>query len=363
MWELKMVGLILLMMTMEVMDVTCNTIGKVAMAKGLSSYIFTTYIHGIAIFFLIPFAFLFHRNNPVPPINISMIFRLFLLGAVCGGCSMLSFVGIRYSSPTLASAMNNLSPALTFLLGILFRMENLNLRARSSLLKIVGTFVSITGAFIVTFYQGLPIKLFSTAPSELFHSLLRGTGEPNWVLGGLSLFTSCVFFSIFLIIKTWIAREFRSDVLITLISFFFETLVAGFVAFLVEEDKSVWTPSLEIIWIALLYGGFQVGIVNTVQTWACGKKGPLFVAMFKPLQMIIAVILGVSFLRDVLHLGSVIGGTIIGIGFYTVMKGKAEEEMKKGGGETNDEYAVVRNSEEDASPYEVPLLQNRDIDA
>ncbi|KAH9627186.1 hypothetical protein KSS87_020732 [Heliosperma pusillum] len=348
MLEVKMVGLYLLMMTMEVMDVTCNTIGKVAMAKGLSSYIFTTYIHGIAIFFLIPFAFLYHRNNPVPPITISMIFRLFLLGAVCGACSMLSFVGIRYSSPTLASAMNNLSPALTFLLGILFRMENLNLSAWSSLLKIVGTFVSISGAFIVTFYQGMPIILFSTSPTELFLSILRGTGFNGYT-------------RYIVVPQTWIAREFRSEVLITLISFFFETLVAGLVAFVVEEDKSVWTPRLEIIWIAILYGAFQVGIVNTVQTWACGKKGPLFVAMFKPLQMIIAVILGVSFLRDVLHLGSVIGGIIIGIGFYTVMKGKADEEMKKGG-ESDNKSAVLHSSEEDASTHEVPLLQNQNID-
>ncbi|KAH9627187.1 hypothetical protein KSS87_020733 [Heliosperma pusillum] len=343
---------------MEVIDVTCNTIGKVAMAKGLSSYIFTTYIHGIAIFFLIPFAFLFHRNNPVPPISFSMIFRLFLLGAVCGGCSMLSFVGIRYSSPTLASAMNNLSPALTFLMGILFRMENLNLRAHSSLLKLVGTFVSISGAFIVTFYQGLPIIIFSTPPTELFHSLLRGTDQPNWVLGGFLLFTSCIFLSISFIIKTWIVREFRSEVLITVISFFFETLVAGLVAFVAEEDKSVWTPSREIIWIALLFGALQAGLVNIVQTWACGKKGPLFVAMFKPLQMIIAVIWGVSFLKDVLHLGSVIGGTVIGIGFYTVMKGKAEEEMKKEGDESDDESAVLHSSEEDASPHKIPLLQD-----
>ena len=58
MWEIQL-GLILLMM--ELMDVSNNTLGKAAMAKGLSNYIFTTYTHGIAVFFLIPLAYLYHR--------------------------------------------------------------------------------------------------------------------------------------------------------------------------------------------------------------------------------------------------------------------------------------------------------------
>ncbi|KAL9226315.1 hypothetical protein vseg_002145 [Gypsophila vaccaria] len=357
MWEVNMVGLIVIMMTMEVMDVSSNTLGKVAMSKGLSNYIFTTYAHAIALFFLFPLAFLFHRNNPVPPIKVSMIFRLFLLGCSCCFCSIFLFMGIRYSSPTLASAMNNLSPAITFLMGILFRMENLNLRAHSSLLKLIGTVVSITGAFIVTFYQGIPIILFSSSSSTTspLLPLLWGTDQPNWVLGGFFLFASCVFLSLSFIIKTWAVRDFQSEVLITLISFFFETIVAAIITFVAESDRSVWTPTAGIIWIALLFGALQVGVVNTVQTWACGKKGPLFVAMFKPLQMIIAVIMGVSFLKDVLHIGSVIGGTIIGIGFYTVMKGKAEEETVK---HVDEAASLYTSSGEDTSPQKVPLLHN-----
>jgi len=131
----------------------------------------------------------------------------------------------------------------------------------------------------------------------------------------------------------------------------------------------------------------QVAVVNTVQTWACGKKGPLFVAMFKPVQMILAVIMGVSFLQDVLRLGryfsflnssifcflgscckikknndivlcSVIGGTIIAIGFYTVMKGKAEEETRKEGVEEN---GSIYNSET-TPDHKVPLLKNKNMD-
>ncbi|XP_021842788.2 WAT1-related protein At3g28050 [Spinacia oleracea] len=357
MWEANMV---IILLTMELMDVGCNTLSKAAMAKGMSNYIFTTYAHAIAFVFLIPLAFLFHRKTPSPPIGVAIILRLFLLGVLCCGCSIFLFIGIRYSSPTLASAMNNLSPAFTFIMGIIFRMEVLNLRARSSILKSVGTLVSIGGAFIVTLYQGMPITIFPPSPTQfsLHFPLVANETQPNWALGGLFLFASSIFLSLSFVAKTWIARDFNSEILITLISFFFETIVAAVVTFLAENDTSVWTPSIHIVWIAILFGALEVGVVNIVQTWACGKKGPLFVAMFKPLQMIIAVIMGVSFLGDVLHLGSLIGGTIIALGFYTVMRGKAEEESPK---EVN-ESRLMYSSEEDSYSHKAPLLQNQNMD-
>ncbi|KAJ0635998.1 hypothetical protein HanOQP8_Chr17g0656971 [Helianthus annuus] len=48
------------------------------------------------------------------------------------------------------------------------------------------------------------------------------------------------------------------------------------------------------------------------------QKGPIFVSMFKPISMVIAVIMGMLFLGDVLHLGSVIGAVVIALGVYTV---------------------------------------------
>ncbi|XP_021742004.1 WAT1-related protein At3g28050-like [Chenopodium quinoa] len=354
MWEMKL-GVILL--TMEGISVSTNTLSKAAMAKGMSNYIFTTYTHAISLFFLVPLAFFLHRKTPPPPIGWSIIMRLFLLGVLNCGCSIFLFVGIRYSSPTLASAMNNLSPAFTFIIAIILRMELVNFSAQSSVLKSIGTIVSIIGAFIVTFYQGQSIIFFSSPNKLSLHSLFET--QPNWAVGALLLATSSIFLSLTYIAKTWIARDFHSEVLITLISCFFETIVAAIVTLIAENDASVWTPTINIEIISILFGAFDVGIVNTVNTWACRVKGSVFVAMFKPLQMIIAVILGVSFLGDVLHVGSVIGGIIIALGFYTVMKGKAEEETHK----EVDENRWLTNTEEEICSHKVPMLQNRSIDA
>ncbi|PKI34344.1 hypothetical protein CRG98_045260 [Punica granatum] len=75
-----------------------------------------------------------------------------------------------------------------------------------------------------------------------------------------------------------------------------------------------------------LSGLFNSCINNCAYSWLLGWKGPFYVAMFKPISIAIAVAMGVVFLGDPLHLGSLIGATIISIGFYTVMWGKVKEE-------------------------------------
>lgn len=101
--------------------------------------------------------------------------------------------------------------------------------------------------------------------------------------------------------------------------------------------------SLASILCSGLFGSFMS---NAVHTWTLHLKGPVYVTMFKPLSIVIAVTMGVIFLGDTLHLGSVIGATIISIGFYTVIWGKAKEEMHEDGLVS---YKSTPN---------VPLLQN-----
>ncbi|XP_021726967.1 WAT1-related protein At3g28050-like isoform X2 [Chenopodium quinoa] len=202
------------------------------------------------------------------------------------------YVGLHYRSPTLASAISNLSLAFTFIVAIIFRMEILNLRSQSSILKLIGTIVSISGAFILIFYQGLPISnIFPSPTKPSLHSLVElDQTQPNWVLGGTFLSMSCVVLSLAYITKTWIARDYLSTVLIILVTFFFETIMVLFVTFIAENDASVWKPTFGIELTSILFGAISIGTLNIIDTWICKMKGPVFIAMFKPLQMIIAVL-------------------------------------------------------------------------
>ncbi|XP_021727402.1 WAT1-related protein At3g28050-like [Chenopodium quinoa] len=241
-------------------------------------------------------------------------------------------------------------------------MEILNLSTQSSILKLVGTIVSISGTLVVILYQGLPIILFSSPIKASFHILVEHhQAQPNWIVGGIFLSMSSIVISLAYVTKTWIARDFPSEVLIILITFFFETIVATIATSIAENDASVWKPTIGIQWISILFGAVAASLVNIVDTWACRVKGPVFVAMFKPLQMIIAVIMGVSLLGDVLHLGSVIGGLIIAFGFYTVMKGNAEEEMLNKDDENR--LAYIIDDVEESHPLKIPMLYDKSMDA
>uniref|UniRef100_A0A2P2JFN3 WAT1-related protein n=1 Tax=Rhizophora mucronata TaxID=61149 RepID=A0A2P2JFN3_RHIMU len=127
------------------------------------------------------------------------------------------------------------------------------------------------------------------------------------------------------------------------------SIIAAIVALLTEGTSNAWIVRPNIALASILCSGLLgCCLNNTIHTWALHLKGPLFVAMFKPLSIAIAVAMGVMFLGDTLHLGSLIGATIIAVGFYTVMWGKAKEDQVQGSGS---------GSSERQSSLKSPLLQ------
>ncbi|KAM7509099.1 hypothetical protein LguiA_019552 [Lonicera macranthoides] len=111
----------------ECTDVGLNTIFKAATLKGLDYHVFMVYTYAISTLFAIPLIFIFHRD--LPPIRISFIIQMFLLAILGFIAQMIGYKGIEYASPTLGSAMSNLTPACTFVFAIIFS-------TRSSLSKI-----------------------------------------------------------------------------------------------------------------------------------------------------------------------------------------------------------------------------------
>uniref|UniRef100_A0A0R0JTE4 Bidirectional sugar transporter SWEET n=1 Tax=Glycine max TaxID=3847 RepID=A0A0R0JTE4_SOYBN len=64
---------------------------------------------------------------------------------------------------------------------------------------------------------------------------------------------------------------------------------------------------------------FGVSLRIIVHIWVMSKKGPLYVAMFNPIGIIFAIIMGIGFLCGSINLGSVLGAAIAVIGFYAVI--------------------------------------------
>lgn len=214
--------------------------------------------------------------------------------------------------------------------------------------KSMGTVVSIAGAFIVTFYKGSPI-LMTPSPSN-FPDQLFLSQQSNWVFGGLLLAADCVMSSAWLILQASILKKYPAELIINFYYCFFVAIQSAAASLIMERGPGAWSLKPSTRFIAVMYSGvfgyvFQVGAI----TWCVHQKGPVFVAMFKPVGIVVAVAMGVIFLGDTFYMGSLIGATVIVIGFYSVMWGKAKEEKI-------DEDIGVRSLE--STSQKAPLLQN-----
>ncbi|XP_060193666.1 WAT1-related protein At3g28050-like isoform X1 [Lycium barbarum] len=317
----------LAMMMVECCEMGMITLGKAAMNDGLSNLVYVVYYNAVGTLFLLPFLIFHRRRSNMAPITLSILWRFFLLGLL-GICLLqaMAFTGIKYSSPTLAAALGNLIPGFTFLLAIIFRMEKLDIRKASSQAKSVGTIVAIIGASIMTLYKG-PRVLGSDLPSDSnssYHSLL--SQESNWVLGGLLITITCIMSSGWNILQTDTVKKYPEQMTIVFFTCFFGSIQCAILTLAIERNPEAWMVKPGIGMTAIVFSAISGSVFRyNIVTWCLDKKGPLYVAMFKPLGMVIAAILGIIFLSDSLHLGSVIGAVIISAGFYSVLWGKAKE--------------------------------------
>ncbi|XP_045812419.1 WAT1-related protein At5g40240-like isoform X2 [Trifolium pratense] len=296
----------------ECMTTGVNTLFKAATLQGMSKYVFVTYSYTFATIFFFPVYFFYRRSRVVPQLSFNILFKIAIL-AVIG-------------------------------------MEKLAIKRRTTQAKIWGSIISISGAFIVTFYKGKSIVIAHNSPSfhmQLSNDILTSV-DTNWAIGALFLTVSKILFTIWFIVQAEIMKEIQD----ALTSVFFHNLFASILALgvglVAETNRSLWKITLDISLISTvctaIFGKF---LGSAIYAWAIHLKGPVYVTLFKPLSIVIAVVMGILFLGDTLHVGSIIGATIISIGFYTVMWGKATEEKEDGFG-----------SKESQPIENVPLLQD-----
>ncbi|OMO64475.1 Drug/metabolite transporter [Corchorus olitorius] len=109
------------MVAAECSTVVLGILFKAASSKGLSYYIFVAYTCALATIALFPLAFFLIRKAGFPPLKFPLISRLLLLSLIGIGAQLCAYKGLELSSPTLSSAISNLTPGFTFILAVFFR--------------------------------------------------------------------------------------------------------------------------------------------------------------------------------------------------------------------------------------------------
>ncbi|KAM5571421.1 WAT1-related protein [Rosa sericea] len=306
-----------------------NVLVKLSLAEGLNPIVFVVYRHVFAMVLLGPFAYVLERKQR-PSLSISIAAKVFVL-ALFGTTIHLNvyYAGLAYISPTSACALSNVIPSLTFLLAVLLRMEKLNIKSTRSRAKVVGTLLCIGGSLIFTFWKGGHLfKGFVERPLiTAFNTELRH-GKRNRIKGSALILTSHIAWCSWLILQAVISKVYPAPLSLTTIICFFASLQSSFLALFFARNPASWRLEWNLQLLTIIYSGVVLSaLVYYLQAWCISYKGPVFAAMFTPLQVIIVAMFSAVAFAERLHFGSLIGAFLIIVGLYCVLWGKKQDGL------------------------------------
>ncbi|KAG9456059.1 hypothetical protein H6P81_000567 [Aristolochia fimbriata] len=283
--ELVMIGLQFIYAT-----VTIST--RAALTEGMSPKVFVVYRQALSTLVMSPIAYFCRRKEGAVGMGWRSFFLIFassLIGVAFN--QNLYMEGIYLASSTIGSAMSNIIPALTFCLG---------------------SFITIGESGIWEHKD----------PGE-------AVGE-NWLLGCLFLFGSSCCWSLWLILQVPMSASYPDHLSLSAWMCFFATLQSAALAWFLEPDSKAWVFNSRYELFSCFFAGvIGSGVTFFGQSWCISKRGPLFSAMFSPLNTVIVAIFACLLLHERLYLGSVIGAFAVVGGLYAVLWGKAKDYEKE----------------------------------
>ncbi|XP_077247467.1 WAT1-related protein At1g43650-like [Tasmannia lanceolata] len=306
-----------------------NILGKLALRKGLSYLVFIVYRHLIAMLILGPFAYALERKKhayltfPV----VMKIFLLSMLGTTIHG--WLYYAGLDYTTPTVAGALSNVVPGLTFMLAILFRMEKLQIGSIHGRAKLIGATICIGGALLFTLWKGYLFKGVVGSPLIDVHN--NGSSrhkKDDWIKGAALIFTGNCAWSSWLILQAVVYKVYPARLSMNTLICFFASLQCSVLSLFFDRKSSSWKLQWDVQLLTIIYcGTVNSALVYSLQTWCITEKGPVFAAMFSPLLLVIIAIFSAFVFAERLHLGSLIGAFLIILGLYCVLWGKNRDTL------------------------------------
>lgn len=306
-----------------------HVVSRAALNMGISKIVFPVYRNILAFLLLLPFAYFLEKKER-PPLSWSFMLQFFLL-AIVGITANQGFylLGLENTSPTFASAIQNSVPAITFLMAVLLRLEQVRMDRKDGIAKVIGTLLCVAGASVITLYSG-PI-IYSPAPhlqrtSPALLALGDAKGK-SWTLGCIYLIGHCLSWSGWLVIQKPILKNYPARLSFTSYQCFFGVIQFLIIALFMERDSKAWLIQSGGELFSVFYAGVVAsGIAFAVQIWCIDRGGPVFVAVYQPVQTLVVAIMASIALGEEFYLGGVIGAVLIIAGLYLVLWGKNQEQ-------------------------------------
>ncbi|KAK4855005.1 hypothetical protein QYF36_003155 [Acer negundo] len=196
--------------------------------------------------------------------------------------------------------------------------------------KILGTIVTVGGAVLMTFIKG-PILDLPWTESEDFteETGTSSSSVQNPIKGAIMIIIGCICCAGFIILQANALKTYPTELSLTALICLMGAIEGSVSALIFEHNNSsAWAIHFDYALIAAVYGGVICsGIAYYVQSVLMKSKGPVFVAAFNPLIMVVVAITSSFLLSKMMYLGWIIGGIVIVIGLYLVLWGKSKDEL------------------------------------
>ncbi|RHN38576.1 putative EamA domain-containing protein [Medicago truncatula] len=194
---------VLVMLLIQSIYSGMNLSTRIALLEGMSPAVFVMYRNAFATIFLAPIAYLYERNSASYSLNLRSFSWIFMTSLISVLYQNLYFEGLYLSSASIASAMNNLIPAITFVIAAFAGMEKFNIRSMRTIAKIVGTIICVCGAMSIALLKGPKLLNAENISSKSIMATTSTSDENNWFLGCLILLGSTVGGSTWLILQVF----------------------------------------------------------------------------------------------------------------------------------------------------------------